>query len=397
MTSFQNAFSRADSRPVSRWFWTIDRVLLALVILLVCIGLVLVLGASEPQVHRLAKSRKLTLDTLHFFNRQAVFALAGMALMIAVSFLDKKWIRRLATMAVPMLLVAILLTLIIGAENKGAHRWISLPGFDFQPSEFLKPCLAVVTAWILSARYDDPNAPAFEVSFALVMLSACLLLMQPDYGQTGLVLIVWFAQAMLAGLSFYWVGIGIAAMVGGLGVAYVFVPHVSGRLERFFNPEAGDTYQIDRALDAFRSGGLFGVGPAEGEVKWSIPDSHTDYIFAVAGEEFGMFACAAIVLLYLAIILRSAKQQLDEEDPFVFLATAGLVVQFGAQAFINMGVNVALLPSKGMTLPFISYGGSSMLALALGMGMILALSRRNRFLRSPKPARGQVPWHGSIS
>lgn len=397
MTPYPNAFSRADRRPVSRWFWTIDRVLLALVLLLICIGLVLVLGASEPQVHRLARSRHLTLSNLHFFNRQLLFSLAGVSLMIGVSFLDRKWIRRLAAIAVPVLLVAVGLTMIIGAENKGAQRWISLPGFDLQPSEFLKPCLAVVTAWILSARYDEPNAPAFEVSFALVLVAACLLIMQPDYGQTGLILIVWFTQAMLAGLSFYWIGMGIATMIGGLGVAYIFVPHVSGRLERFFNPAVGDTYQIDKALDAFRSGGLFGVGPAEGVVKWSIPDSHTDYIFAVAGEEFGMFACAAIALLYLAIVLRAAKQQLDEEDPFVFLATVGLLVQFGAQAFINMGVNVALLPSKGMTLPFVSYGGSSMLALALGMGMILALSRRNRFLKLGRPARHHIPWKGKIS
>jgi cell division protein FtsW len=397
VTPFQSAFSRADSRPISRWFWTIDRVLLALVILLVCIGLVLVLGASEPQVHRLAKSRHLVLNTMHFFNRQLFFALVGMAFMIGVSFLDRKWIRRLAAIALPVLLICVGLTLLIGDENKGAQRWLSLPGFDLQPSEFLKPCLAVVTAWILSARYDDPNAPAFEVSFALLMVAACLLIMQPDYGQTGLILLVWLAQAMLAGLSFYWIGIGIVGMISGLGLAYLFVPHVSGRLERFFNPESGDTYQIDKALDAFRSGGLFGVGPAEGVVKWSIPDSHTDYIFAVAGEEFGLLACIAIALLYLAIILRAAKQQLEEEDPFVFLAMAGLVVQFGAQAFINMGVNVALLPSKGMTLPFISYGGSSMLALSLGMGMILALSRRNRFLRLGRPARTQIPHRGRIS
>jgi cell division protein FtsW len=397
VTQFSNAFSRADSRQISRWFWTIDRVLLALVFLLICIGLVLVLGASEPQVQRLMRSKQLMLTSLHFFNRQLLFALMGMALMIGVSFIDRKWIRRLAAIALPLLLIAVALTMIIGDSTKGAQRWISLPGFDFQPSEFLKPCLAVVTAWILAARYDDPNAPAFEVSFAVVLAAVCLLVMQPDYGQTGLVLIVWFAQAMLAGLSFYWIGVGVASMIGGLGVAYLFVPHVANRLERFFDPGSGDTYQIDKALDAFRSGGLFGAGPGEGIVKDSIPDSHTDYIFAVAGEEFGLFACVAVALLYLAIILRAAKQQLDEEDPFVFLATMGLVVQFGAQAFINMGVNVALLPSKGMTLPFISYGGSSMLALALGMGMVLALTRRNRFLKTGRPARGQVPWRGKIS
>jgi cell division protein FtsW len=392
-----SAFSRSDSRSVSRWFWTIDRVLLALVLLLICIGLVLVLGASEPQVHRLMKSKKLVLGALHFFDRQLVFALMGVALMIAVSFIDSKWIRRLAAVGLPILLVAVVMTLIFGDTTKGAQRWISLFGFDMQPSEFLKPCLAVVTAWILAARYDDPNAPAFEVSLVVVMVSVVLLVMQPDYGQTGLILIVWFAQAMLAGLSFYWIAIGLSSALGGLGLAYLFVPHVAGRLERFFDPASGDTYQIDKALDAFRSGGLFGAGPGEGIVKASIPDSHTDYIFAVAGEEFGMLACVAIALLYLAIILRVARQQMDEENPFVFLATMGLVVQFGAQAFINMGVNVALLPSKGMTLPFISYGGSSMLALALGMGMILALTRRNRFLKSGRSQRGQIPWRGRIS
>jgi cell division protein FtsW len=384
------AFSRADGRHISRWFWEVDRLLLTLLMLLMCLGLVLVLGASSPQAHRLMRAKQVVISELHFFNRQLAFALLAVAAMIAVSFTSRLWIRRGAAIAFPILLVLIGVTLIFGADTKGASRWISLGGFLLQPSEFMKPCLAVLTAWLMSARYDDPNAPAFQVSLIPVLGVIALLVMQPDFGQTMLVITVWLAQAMLAGLPLVWVGSLGAAGLSLLATAYVTVPHVRQRFETFFHSEGSDSYQVDKALEAFRSGGLFGVGPAEGAIKWQIPDAHTDYIFAVAGEEYGMFACAMLVLLYLAIVWRAAKQQMQEDDPFVFLATSGLIVQFGAQAFINMGVNVALLPSKGMTLPFISYGGSSMLAMAITMGMILALSRRNRFMRGAPAMRSKI-------
>jgi cell division protein FtsW len=383
------AFSRADGRHISRWFWEVDRMLLALLMLLIGLGLVLVLGASGPQAHRLMRAKQVVISELHFFNRQVGFALLSVTAMIAVSFVPHQWIKRGAAICFPILLLALGATLIFGDATKGASRWMPIFGFPFQPSEFMKPCLAVLTAWLLSARYDDPNAPAFEISLLPVLGVMALLMMQPDFGQTMLVMTVWLAQAMLAGLPFVYVGVAGTVGASLLATAYVFVPHVHKRLEAFFNPDSVDTYQVDKALEAFSSGGLFGVGPAEGAIKWQIPDAHTDYIFAVAGEEYGMFACAMLVLLYLAIVWRAAKQQFTQDDPFVFLAVSGLIVQFGAQAFINMGVNVALLPSKGMTLPFISYGGSSMLAMAIAMGMILALSRRNRFMRGTPTLRGK--------
>ncbi len=381
------AFSRADGRHISRWFWEVDRLLLTMLVLLICLGLVLVLGASSPQAHRLMRAKQIVMSELHFFNRQLFFALLAVAIMVAVSFASRTWLRRGAAIAYPFLLLAIAATLLLGDDTKGATRW--LPGIG-QPSELMKPCLAVLTAWLLSARYDDPNAPAFQISLIPVLAVVALLVLQPDFGQTMLVITVWLAQAMLAGLPLVYVGLAGASGLALLGTAYLTVPHVRHRFEAFFSPEGSDTYQIDKALEAFSSGGLFGVGPAEGAIKWQIPDAHTDYIFAVAGEEYGLFACAMLVLLYLAIVWRAAKQQASEEDPFVFLATSGLIVQFGAQAFINMCVNVALLPSKGMTLPFISYGGSSMAATALTMGMVLALSRRNRFMRSMPAMRSKI-------
>jgi cell division protein FtsW len=384
------AFSRADGRHISRWFWEVDRLLLTMLLLLMCLGLVLVLGASGPQAHRLMRAKQVVISELHFFNRQVFFALLAFAAMIAMSFVSRTWLRRGAAIAFPLLLLAIVATLLIGADTKGASRWIAFGSFLFQPSEFMKPCLAVLTGWLLSARYDDPNAPAFQISLIPVLAVVALLVLQPDFGQTMLVITVWLVQAMLAGLPLVYVGLAGASGLTLLGIAYLTVPHVQHRFEAFFSPDGSDTYQVDKALEAFNSGGLFGVGPAEGAIKWQIPDAHTDYIFAVAGEEYGLFACAMLVLLYLAIIWRAAKQQAREDDPFVFLATCGLVAQFGAQAFINMCVNVALLPSKGMTLPFISYGGSSMLATALTMGMVLALSRRNRFLRGVPKLRSKI-------
>jgi cell division protein FtsW len=375
------AFLRSDKGPVSDWFWTVDRMLLMMLIALMCLGVMLVFGASAPQAHRLEKAHNVSIDDLHFFNKQLVFALMALATMIAVSFASRTWVRRGCAIAFPFLFIALLATLFVGDGAKGATRWINLPGFQLQPSEFMKPCLAVLTAWLLSARYDDPHAPALQVSLLPVLAVLAVLVMQPDFGQSALILLVWLVQAMLAGLPLVWVGVTMVGGMTALGVAFLTVPHVHDRIVGFLGE---DGYQVRKSIEAFRSGGLLGVGPAEGEIKWRIPDAHTDFIFAVVGEEYGLFACIILVLLYLAIIGRAARQQVVEGDPFVVLATAGLVTVFGAQAFINMGVSVSLLPPKGMTLPFISYGGSSMIATAVTMGLVLALTRRNRFMHNPR-------------
>ncbi len=374
-------FSRADTRAVSRWFWTIDRLLLGMLMLLLCLGVVMALGASEAETFRINRSKDTNLPPLHFFYKQVIFALMAAGVMVATSFLSPTQLRRLCALGLGVLFFCLLATFAF-PPIKGSHRWIYLPGIMLQPSEFIKPMLVVVTAWILSARYDDPNAPAFEVSFAVVLAIVTVLVMQPDFGQSGLILITWLAQAALAGMSLYWIFAGFGGLVAMVAIAALFRPHVAQRLETFFNPTTTNAYQTTQALEAFRSGGIFGVGPAEGTVKMKIPDAHTDYIFAMAGEELGLLACCAVVLLYLAILHRSGKQLLDGDNPFVFLAGAGLCIQFATQAFINLGVNVALLPSKGMTLPFLSYGGSSALALAFGMGMVLALTRQNRFMKT---------------
>lgn len=400
-----NLFSRSNAGTLSRWFWTVDRLLLLLLLLLIAVGLVLMLGASPPQVKRLLFNHKhLHMAPMHFFIQQFIFAGLGILVMMGTSFASRITVRRLAVIGLLATLLALVVTHFIGVDVKGARRWINFAGIALQPSEFLKPFLAVTTAWILASRYDDPSAPAFSVSLAITLLAVLLLVSQPDYGQTFLVLMIWLAEALMAGLPLLIVGGFICVALAGLVVAYFTVAHVEQRISHFaamlhlLPADAAEQAraihgQVETALIAIRSGGLWGVGPAAGSIKWRIPDAHTDYIFAVAAEEYGLIACSALALLYLAIILRVTRQQLVEHDPFVFLATTGLAVQFGCQAFINMGVSVALLPSKGMTLPFVSYGGSSMLAMSLTMGMVLAFTRRNRFLR-PGVWRRPVSSHG---
>ena len=378
--------SRNDRTALGRWFWTIDKGLLALVLLLIGVGIIAVAAASPAAAHRYSGGT-VRVGDLYYLKRQILWVLAGVPLMLGVSMLPVAWARRLALAGTAVCLAALFAVPLVGSEANGAVRWIQLPGFAFQPSEFLKPLFIVTTAWLLSLRFEDRSAPTMQLSFGLLVVIAALLIKQPDFGQTALFVAVWLAQAVLAGMSVVVLGVLLVAGALALGAAYMFVPHVTSRIDRFITG-GGDTYQIDRALDAFKAGGLFGAGPGEGQMKFRLPEPHTDYIFSVIGEEFGAIACILLALLYLAIVVRVLLQLLDEEDPFVFLAGAGLVTQFGLQAAINMAVNLNLLPSKGMTLPFISHGGSSFLAVSLGMGLLLALTRRNPYLKaSPYAAR----------
>jgi len=371
---------RNDRTLLGRWFWTIDRVLLLMILLLMGIGLIAVAAASPAAAHRYSGGN-IQLGDLHYFKRQVFWVMAGLPVMLAVSMLTVTWARRLAILGTFAFLAALAVVPFVGSEANGAVRWISVGGFQFQPSEFLKPLFIVFSAWLLATRYDDHSIPALQVSFGFLVVIAALLMQQPDLGQTVLFSGVWLAQAFLAGMT---VGTLVGALclaIGGIGMAYLFVPHVTSRIDRFLTG-GGDTYQVDRALDCFKAGGLFGAGPGEGQMKFRLPEPHTDYIFSVIGEEFGAIACFGVACLFLAIVVRVLLQLLDEDDPFIFLASAGLVTQFGAQATINMMVNLSLLPSKGMTLPFVSHGGSSFLALSMGMGLLLALTRRNRFLKA---------------
>lgn len=369
---------RSDRTLLGRWFWTIDRPLLAMILMLVGIGLIAVAAASPAAAERLSGAN-LRFGDLHFLKRQVVWVAIGVPLLIGTSMLPKLWIRRLALLGVLIGIAAMAALPFIGVEKNGAVRWLLIAGNEVQPSEFLKPMFAITAAWVLALRFDDPKVPAISASAILLGLIAALLVIQPDIGQTVLIAGMWTAQAFVAGLSLTLLGGLAIAGIAGLVTAYLFVPHVTSRIDRFLTGE-GDNYQVERSLDAMRSGGLFGTGPGEGQAKFSLPEPQTDYIFAVIGEEFGMIACLAIACLFLAIIVRVVTQLFEEDDPFVTLAATGLVVQLGLQAFINMGVAMNLLPSKGMTLPFISHGGSSFLAMSIGMGALIALTRRRRFL-----------------
>jgi cell division protein FtsW len=304
-----------------------------------------------------------------------MYLVPAIAVMIATSFLSRRQLRRVALLVFAVAFVMVLLTPFIGAEVKGARRWIVLLGVNIQPSEFLKPAFVVLIAWLFAESSKKPEMPAN--TFALLLLGATVtaLVRQPDFGQTMLIALVWGALFFMAGMRVVWVvGLGGAALAGLAG-AYFTVPYVMRRIQRFLDPASGDTFQIDTALDAFRHGGWFGRGPGEGTVKRYLPDAHADFVFAVAAEEFGIVLCLILVALFTFIVLRALTRAMRSEDPFSRFGAAGLAILFGAQSAINMAVNLSLIPAKGMTLPFISYGGSSIISLAYGMGMLLALTR----------------------
>ncbi len=372
------SFARTDTSLVGRWWWTVDRWTLLAIALLIAIGIILTLAASP------AVAEKLNLQSQHFVLRQAIFLPLAMAVMFVVSLMSPRGVRRVSVVGLAVSLVLVLGTLLLGPEIKGATRWLQFAGLSLQPSEFVKPCFAVVTAWMLAEQRRREGVPGGLVCCVLFALVVWMLVSQPDFGMTAVISVVWFGQCFIAGLSMLWVGLlAVLGLVAAV-VAYATIPHVASRIDRFLDPAGGDTYQIDRAMDAFGQGGFLGRGPGEGMVKRVLPDAHTDFIFSVAGEEFGLIACLIIIALFGFITLRGFARLLREDDLFVLLAGAGLLTQFGLQAVINIGVNVNLLPTKGMTLPFISYGGSSLLALALAMGMVLALTRR-------RPKLGGLP------
>jgi cell division protein FtsW len=373
---------RSDRTALGRWFWEIDLVLLALVTVLIGIGLIAVAAASPAAGVRYSDGA-VQFPPLYYFYRQVVWLGIGIPVMFVTSMLPKATAKRLCLLGAAVFVVALMLTPVLGHQVNGARRWIGAGAAQIQPSEFLKPLYVVAMAWLFSLKQHDRSLPVVPISLVVTGLIAGCLMKQPDFGQTVMFLLMWTAILTLSGAPMK----GLAAL-GGIGVAvvvlaYLFYPVAHLRIDNFLF-QSGDTYQVDSARRTLLHGGLFGTGPGAGTMKFKLPEPHTDYIFSVIGEEFGLIACIAIAAIYAAIMVRVFVKLLDEEDQFILLAAAGLATQFGAQAIINMAVNVQLAPSKGMTLPFISYGGSSMIALSMGFGLLLAFTRRNPYLtRSP--------------
>ena len=364
------AFTRKDTSLLGRWWWTIDHWTLAAIALLIGFGIMMTMAASPPVADRLGY------DSFHFVRRQLFYLPIALAALIGVSLMSPRGIRRFATGLFVLSLVLLVATFFFGTEIKGARRWISIAGLSLQPSEFVKPTFAVVTAWLFAVRGDNGKEIGRPAAIVLYGFVVSLLILQPDFGMTGVVSAVWFTQFFLAGLAMLWVAAFIAIGIGGAVGAYFLLPHVASRVDRFIDPSSGDSYQVMRSMEAFMNGGVLGRGPGEGSVKTVLPDAHTDFIFAVAAEEFGMIACLILVGLFAFIVLRGFSRVIKETNFFILLAVTGLLVQFGLQSLVNMASTLHLMPTKGMTLPFISYGGSSLVSIALCVGMVLSLTRR---------------------
>ncbi|MEL7428881.1 MAG: putative peptidoglycan glycosyltransferase FtsW [Pseudomonadota bacterium] len=381
--------SRGDRSFLAEWWRTIDRPLMGAFLLLMFCGLMLSFAASPPVADRIG------VDEFHFIKRHVLFLIPAVFLLIGLSMLDSVQVRRAAFALFAVSIALLIVTLFAGVEAKGSRRWLYLAGFTLQPSEFVKPAFVVITAWLFAENSRRPDIPGNLFSIILFAIVAALLVAQPDFGQTMLVALVWGALFFMAGMSWIWIAALGALGILGMLAAYLLFPHVAGRIDRFVFGE-GDNFQVNTGIEAIVNGGWLGQGPGEGTVKNILPDSHTDFSFAVAVEEFGILASMILVGIFAFIVIRSLLRALNENNDYVRMASAGLALLFGFQSLINIGVNLKLLPAKGMTLPFISYGGSSLISMAIGMGLLLALTRtraENRTsstigftVRPPRPA-----------
>ena len=387
---FANRLGRGDRSPLGVWFWELDRVLLSLMIVLIAIGLLSVAAASPAGAQRLSSSTT-QLNSLYFFYRQLMWVVVGVPLMLVVSMYPREQARRFAVVGFCVFFVLLALVPVLGREVNGSQRWIGAGFAGLQPSEFLKPFFAVTMAWIISWRLKDPSLPVRLLSSIGTGLVCIFLMAQPDLGQTILFAGTWFALMMVSGVPASRLWAMVLGGVVGLVLADNFYPVATQRIDAWIFGTEGLTHD-KMALATLTSGGFIGVGPGLGTKKYTLPEGHTDYIFSVIGEEFGLLACMVIAILYFAILVRIIIRLLDEKDQFVVLAVTGLGAQFCGQAMINIAVNLGVFPSKGMTLPFISYGGSSILALSITCGLILALTKRNPYLdRSAYMVKGQTP------
>ncbi len=386
---YSPAFSRNDQSAIAKWFWTVDRGLLAAALTLIGLGVALSFASSPAAI----LADESISDPFHYSWRMIVWATGGTAAMLITSLLSPRGVRRIALLALLGAILTMMALPFIGDEVKGAARWINLGPFSLQPSEFAKPGLIVFAAWMFSEAQKGQGVPGVSIAFGAWALTVGLLLIQPDIGQTLLITTTFMAVFFMAGVPLKWVGALAAAGAAGVVGLYFAFSHMRDRLSRFLSPETTDTHQIDRASEAIRAGGLVGRGVGEGVMKRSVPDLHTDFIYSVGAEEFGLVLSLAMIALYAFIVVRGMRRAMKLTDPFDQTAAAGLFMLIGLQACINIAVNLNLIPTKGMTLPFISYGGSSMLAMGLTMGLALALTRRRPGAYEPGtslPDRGRI-------
>lgn len=369
--SQHHAFARSDRSFLGVWWWTMDRWLFGAAAVLVLLGILLSFGNSPAAAARMNFN-----DPFHFALRQTVFGLAGAGVMLAVSLLSPRHIRRTAFIVYAIAIAAMIALPFLGHQAKGATRWVEVAGFTLQPSEFMKPALIILAAWMFAEGQKGQGVPGVSIAFTLYGLAVALLLMQPDVGQTILITIAFGACFFMAGVPIRWIlGLGAVASSGLVAIYFTF-DHFAARVNKFLDPEKADTHQVDRALEAIAAGGWAGRGPGEGVLKRQVPDVHTDFAYSGAAEEFGLIFSLFLIGLFAFIVVRGMMRAIKLSDPFEQVAAAGLFVLVGQQAFINIAVNLNMIPTKGMTLPFISYGGSSVLAMGLTMGMALALTRK---------------------
>ncbi|MDR1983046.1 MAG: putative lipid II flippase FtsW [Holosporaceae bacterium] len=361
--------SRDSNSIFGRWWWTIDRVILLAFLVLTAFGILLAMAATPMVADRMG------IEKFYFLKRHLLYVVPSLVVVFYVSALDDSHIKKFSLFLFFISLFFTFLTLVFGLEIKGAHRWISFGGFSIQPSEFVRPALVVITAWMLSEQQKHQEFRGNFLAILFLLAFVSLLVLQPDIGMVAVTTLIWFGQLFLNGLSIILVifimGVGICGFV----LAYLFLPHVAARVDRFLDPAVGDHYQINRSLEAFANGGLFGVGPGEGIIKKHIPDVHADFVFAVLGEEFGFFVCVLVIIIIAFIVVYGMLKSLKRNNLFSLFASVGLLAQFGLQSFINIASTLHIIPTKGMTLPFMSYGGSSMIASSITIGMILALGK----------------------
>ncbi len=365
------AFTRTDRSRLSVWWWTTDHWLLGATAALIVTGVVLSFTSSPAEAARLHVS-----DPFHFAIRQTVFGLGAAVMVVAVSMLSAKGVRRAAVVIYAVTIVMMMALPVIGHSAKGAARWIEFQGFTLQPSEFMKPALIVLCGWMFSEGQKGEGVPGVSIAFVLYGIAVALLLLEPDVGQTILITIAFGAAFFMAGVPIRWIlGMGGLALAGSIGI-YLSFQHVANRVHLFLHKDGADGHQVDKAMEAIANGGLLGRGPGEGVMKRHVPDGFTDFIYALAAEEYGLVFSLALIGVLAFLVVRGLFRAMRLTDPYEQVATAGLFVLVGQQAFINIAVNLNMIPTKGMTLPFISYGGSSMLAMGLTLGMAVALTRR---------------------